>query len=236
MKKYILIPMALLFALNMNAQKKKKGNDNDFETKMIEHYSKFYKTMMENRDFVSAIQGLNHLIILEPQNTVRKDTLGLLYYTVENAPLAIKTLENSQSELGLRTKALAYRKINDVKNTISSYEELLKKYYNVNDAYELAQIQYGVQNFGDAKLTINEGLQRATTEKVKIIIAKNSYIETKIQAAFLNMLGLIEYNNNVANTDIAVAIFDKALEIDPEFVLALENKKGILAKKEGKKE
>lgn len=230
MKRIILALILGLVVSTTYAQKRKKGNQEDFKTEMISHYKVFYKKMIENKDYQSAIQGLNHLIILEPKNIARKDTLGLLYYTVENPLLAINTLKDSESELGLRTKALAYKKIKNVKQAIENYEELLEKFYNVKDAYELAQLQYGVQNFGDAKVTINKALSAAQDEKVQIIVARNSYIETPIKAAFLNILGLIEYNNNVANTDKAVQVFDQALAVDPEFILALENKKGILEK------
>ncbi len=45
------------------------------------------------------------------------------------------------------------------------------------------------------------------------------------------VLGLIEYSMDKSNADKAIAIFDEALKIDPNFVLAAENKKGLLAKK-----
>ena len=231
MKRIILALILSLVISATYAQKRKKGNQPDFKSEMISHYKTFYKEMIKNKDYLSAIQGLNHLIILEPQNVARKDTLGLLYYTVDNPSLAINVLKDSETELGLRTKALAYKKVKDLKQAIDSYEQLLEKFYNVKDAYELAQLQYGVQNFGNAKLTINKALAEAKDEKVQIIVARNSYIETPIKAAFLNILGLIEYNNNVANTDKAVKIFDQALAVDPEFILALENKKGILEKR-----
>ena len=68
---------------------------------------------------------------------------------------------------------------------------------------------------------------------MKIFVKGASYLETPIKAAFLNILGLIEYSMDKANVDKAIAIFDEALKIDPEFVLALENKKGLLAQKNG---
>ncbi|NQY07243.1 MAG: hypothetical protein HRT68_13895 [Flavobacteriaceae bacterium] len=234
MKRFTLfLFLSLVTLTNVQAQKKKKTGEQNFKTEMVKHYTKFYKEMIQKRDLTSAIIGLNHLLVLEPENTARKDTLGLLYYTVDNPPLAIATLANSESELGLRTKALAFKKVNNIKESINNYEVLLKKYYSVMDAYELAQLQYSVQNFGDTKITINQALKVAKDEKVQIIVAKNSYIETPITAAFLNILGLMEYNNNVANADNAIAILDQALQIDPEFVLAIENKKAILAKKNG---
>lgn len=214
-----------------HAQKKKKHTGSDFKTEMVQHYTKFYKQMIKNQDFVSAIVGLNHLVILKPENSALRDTLGLLYYTKDRPNLAIKTIGSSNSKLALKTKALAYKKLENFKETINNYEALLKDHYDVLDAYELAQLQYGMQNFGDAKSTINKALNAAKDEKVKIIVANNSYIETKVTAAFLNILGLIEYNNNVANIDKATAIFDQAIAIDPEFILAVENKKSLLTKK-----
>ena len=108
--KKILLTALLCFALtSIYAQKRKKGSTSNFKTELIAHYKEYYKGMLKNKDYLSAIQGLNHLIILEPENTARKDTLGLLYFTVDNPALALNALQDSESEIGLRTKALSFK-------------------------------------------------------------------------------------------------------------------------------
>lgn len=229
MKKIIICLFALIAFTNSQAQKNKKGANT--ETALTNHYQKYYKMMLNNNDLDGAISGLSHLIVLAPTEA-KKDTLAFLYLQANKPMQALKVVGESSSELALKTKAISFKNINNPKKAIENYEALIQINNSVLDAYELAQLQFSIQRFGEAKATINYGLQNSKDEKVRIFVKGNNYIETPIKAAFLNVLGLIEYNLDKGNTDKVIAIFDEALKLDPEFILAIENKKGVLAQKE----
>lgn len=228
----LLVTICALVVSTSFAQKNKKGNAGDAIKK---HYESYYKQMKAYGDLDGAISGLSHLMVIAPTEA-RKDTLAYLYLQANKALQAVKVVGESKSDLALRTKALAFKNLNSPKQAIENYEALITKNKSVLDAYELAQLQFGIQRYGEAKATINFGLQNAKDEKVKIFVKGASYLETPIKAAFLNILGLIEYSMDKANVQKAIAIFDEALKIDPQFVLALENKKGLLAQKNGTQE
>lgn len=232
MKKITLCFIAIITITTIQAQKNRKGATT--ETVLKNHYQKYYKMMLEYNDLNGAIEGLSHLVALEPTEA-KKDTLAFMYLQANKPAQAIKVVGNSTSDLALKTKAVGFKNLNNPKKAIENYEALIQKNNNVLDAYELAQLQFSIQRFGEAKATINYGLQNSKDEKVRIFLKGNNYIETPIKAAYLNILGLIEFNLDREHTDKAVAIFDEALKIDPEFVLALENKKEILAKNEATK-
>jgi len=223
--KIILLTTCLFSITILTAQRRKKGND--FNKQMTTHYQKYYQLMLENSDVDGAIESLNHLLILNPSQG-KKDTLSALYLQNKQPFLAIKTLGDSNSVLALRTKANAFKNLKNLKKAIEAYEELIKKTKQVMDVYELAQLQFQLQRFAEAKQSVNLGLKLAKNEKVKIFIKAKSYIETPIKAALLNILGLIAYNLDKNDTTKAIQYLDEALKIDPEFVLALENKKAIL--------
>lgn len=231
MKKITLCLIALVAITTTQAQKNKKKNN--IEVALTKHYQAYYKMMLENNDLDGAIEGLSHLIVLAPSES-KKDTLAYMYLQASKPMQAIKVIGNSTSDLALKTKAIGFKNLNNPKKAIENYEALIQKNKSVLDAYELAQLQFSIQRLGEAKATINFGLQNSKEEKVRIFVKGNSYLETPIKAAFLNILGLIEYNLDKSNIDKAIAIFDEALKIDPQFVLALENKKGLLTQKEGK--
>ena len=79
---------------------------------------------------------------------------------------AIKVVGNSTSDLALKTKAIGFKNLNNPKKAIENYEALIQKNNSVLDAYELAQLQFSIQRFGEAKATINYGLQNSKDEKV----------------------------------------------------------------------
>jgi len=224
----LLVTICALTITTSFAQKNKKGANSQNAIK--KHYEAYYQQMKKFGDIDGAIEGLSHLVVMEPTEA-KKDTLAYLYLQANKPLQAVNVVGESKSDLALRTKALAFKALNNPKQAIENYEALLTKSKGVLDAYELAQLQYGIQRLGEARATINFGLQNAKDEKVRIFVKGNSYLETTVKAAFLNMLGLIEYNSDKANIDRAIAIFDEALKIDPQFVLAAENKKSLLAQK-----
>ncbi len=225
----ISLLLITIFSLTLvNAQRKKKAGT--FKKEMTAHYQQYYQLMLENNDVNGAIESLNHLIILQPSKG-KKDTLGALYLQKKLPFLALKTVGESNTILAFRTKANAFKMLKNIKKAIEMYEKIVEQTKSVTDVYELAQLQFGLQRFAEAKESVEYGIQKAKDEKVRIFVKENNYLETSIKAALFNILGLIEYNLNKNDTQKAIAYFDEALKIDPNFILATENKKAILAKK-----
>ena len=122
--------------------------------------------------------------------------------------LAIKTAGNSKTALALRAKASAFKSLKNLKKAIENYELLIAQTKSVLDVYELAQLQFGMQRFAEAKESVNFGIKNAKNETVRIFIKAENYIETPITAALYNILGLIEYNLNKNNIKKAISYFD----------------------------
>ncbi len=218
--------LVFVFAIQINAQ------DNDA---LLKHYEAFYKQMQKQGDVQGVINALTHLNVLTP-NQGRLDTLAVLYMNNNKHIQALNTigieLNATDSDMAVEVKALSLQVLNKPQRAIEQFEELFKRRPSAMIAYELADLKAQLNDDLGATLHITYGIANSKAEVMRTFYETQTPYQVPIKAAFLYLKGIIKFKeNNELNIDAAVAIFDEALQVAPDFNLAQISKDALLARK-----
>ena len=225
MKKLIGI-IVFVFTFRINAQDNKV---------LIKHYKAYYKQMQNQGDVQGVINALTHLNVLSP-NKGRLDTLAVLYMKNNKHIQALNTigieLNATDSDMAVEVKAISLQVLNQPKRAIEQFEELFKRNPIAMIAYELADLKAQLNDDLGATLHITYGIANSKAEVMRTFYESQTPYQVPIKAAFLYLKGIIKFKeNNELNIDAAVAIFDEALQVAPNFNLAQISKNALLARK-----
>lgn len=225
MKKLIGL-LVFILAFQINAQ------DN---TALLKHYKAYYKQMQTQGDVRGVINALTHLNVLSPSKA-RLDTLAVLYMNDGKHMQALNTIgverNEDDSDMAVEVKAVSLQTLNQPKLAVEQFAELFKRKPNVLIAYELADLKIQLDDLIGASVNITFGIANAKDDIKRAFYDQQTPYEVPVKAGFIYLKGLIKYKeNNELNIDAAIAFFDEALQIAPNFNLAKIGKNVLLAKK-----
>lgn len=231
--KHTVLAIFLLFSGFAIAQKNTKPAPT---TKTTDTYKKAYYAALSNGDAQAAINCLYLIIAEEGDRSPYKDSLALMYFDMASyiqcervASELVKTyadsIDNGKHLSMLEILALSQASLGKVKEAIESFEKLLSKTNEMYHAYRLSELQYTYKRIGEAVQTAlrAENLPNNMKAPVRIEVEPNKVQMVKLEAAVQNLKGFIllqEYPDRKAE---AIAAFNKALELQPDFVLAKNN-------------
>ena len=202
---------------------------------LLDHYEKYYEQMKSQGDVQGVINGLTHLNILQP-NEARKDTLALFYMNDGRFVQALNTIgiesNESDSEIAIQVKATSLDNVGYYKEALVHYEKLFKIRPNPNTAYSLAELKIGLDDLMGATKNITFGIANSNNDVMRTYYETQGQYQVPMKAAFLYLKGLVKFKENKEeNIDAAIAIMDQALEIAPNFNLAILSKDALNAQK-----
>jgi tetratricopeptide (TPR) repeat protein len=247
--RFILILSILAFAANVFGQKDKKAMPTNPSTPTppvatkgnpaAEMEKSIYKRALRYGDAAQAKDALYHLIEIDSAGANYKDSLLALYFGAQSyvsatllgreilvgSPKDSRTLgvvAASEQSLGLFTEALDH------------YKTLYSIAKDPNDLYQMATIEYRLERLGECKQHLLEVIQNPNSEKGEVYLAYNEKEgqNVPIRAAAYNILGFIERKDRPED---AKKLFEKALELEPKFLLAKNNLEQMDKKPEEKK-
>lgn len=202
---------------------------------LLEHYEEYYKQMKLQGDVQGVVNALTHLNILDPSQA-RRDTLAVLYMNNSKHIQALNTIgidkDPNDSDMAVEVKAVCLQALNQPERAIEHFEELFRRSPNILIAYELADLKTQIDDLAGANLHITYGIANSKEEVMRTYYETQTPYQVPIKAAFTFMKGLVKYKENPkTNIDAAMAIFDEALVIAPEFNLAKISKDALIAQK-----
>lgn len=224
--KTITIAFLMLFSVSMFGQT---------NTELKKHYEAYYKQMKKQGDVQGIINAMTHLEVLEP-SVARRDTLAYIYLSERQYMQALNTIgvekSDTDSDINVEVKALALKNLNQPKMALEHFEVLFSRDPNVYLAYEMADMKIQINDLVGAKLNIDYGLANVTDDMKRAYYERQQPYETSMKAALLYLKGLLKFNENQqANTDAALQLFNDALAIDPNFNMAKISREALEAQK-----
>lgn len=228
----LLIAFVLAFSVG-HAQKKNKGSatpapkDPDAKEALIEMYKDILNQSLSFNDLSVATDATYALMALQPEDSMRIDTLAAIYFQrgaypqtimvgtqiLESRPGDVKVMEMmaiSKAQLGASLEALA------------DYE---KVYAQTNDAYhlyEIASLQYTVRRYGECEMSVKKLLEDPGIKGKEVTLTfKQGQQKVPLNAAIQNLWGVLDLDQG--KQDSAKQHFMQAVQLFPDFYLAKAN-------------
>jgi predicted Zn-dependent protease len=222
MKQLIAFFIAVLMFSNLYAQPKLTNIDLAVVNQNI------YRNALKYQDFSSATYALQTLVALYPNDVSYKDTLAQVYFTagqpLQSVLCAKEVLQIQPKNTGmLYILASTYQTAGNAKEAIDNYEKLYTLKKEVNYLYQIAVLQYQLKRVGECETNLEAILKNTESEKNKINIVSPDGVpqEVSIKAAALNVKGFIL--KDAGKITEAKDLFEKALALEPNFLLAKGN-------------
>jgi len=224
MKKILFIVLACL-SLSAQAQT---------EDPLQNHYEAYYKQMRSQGDVRGVINALTHLYILQP-SVERRDTLAYVYSNNNQHMQALNTvgieLNPDDSDLALQVKAISLKSLNQPRRALEQFKLMYDRAPNPYIAYEIADLKIQIGDSPGALSDIEYGIANSKEDMKYAFYERQQPYEVPLKAAFIHLKGLAQYNIDKTNIDQAIASFDEALKMAPNFNLASLSKQALESRK-----
>lgn len=191
-----------------------------------------YQAAMRYNDFAVARMKLFELMERNPTNTRYPELLATLYFDAGQftsaAVSAIDLLEqNDKSVTGLEIAAYSLEQLGAMDRALPNFERHYLLTGNLFSLYKTAYMQYSLDKPEEALNSVNMLIKnnKASTEKVGFPTADNDTQEVALKAAGLNLKAMVYLA--LQNKEEALEAINQALEVQPDFELALETKAEI---------
>ena len=223
MKKTILFSIGILVMLTACTEVSQKV-DVSVSDKNI------YNRALRFGDATTAVNSLYRLIESDEANSTYLDSLALIYFQVGMFPQSELVCEeiiakDAGKDGILEMLAVSQTAQGKILPAIESYEKLVPVSKNVFHTYKLAELQYRIKRLAEAYANVQAAEQLPSNEqdKINFTIDQNQVQSVGLRAAIYNLKGVIEQALITDNPDAAIASFEKALELEPEFIVAKNN-------------
>ena len=232
--KLAFLSLLVLTSLAAIAQKNPKGNPaapaqpKTDTSAIIAHYERMYAAALDFNDLQTATVAMYQILAYRPSDAGIKDTLARLYFTRGmslQALLAGEEVLESQADNQaiLEVVAVCQDNLGLAKEALETYEKLFALTKSHYHQYQVASLQYRLKRLGECQANLMALAQANGLEEQKITMnygqAGSQHVNLK--AAVINMLGVLELD--MGKTDTAKQLFEQAIKLDPEFLLALSN-------------
>ena len=196
---------------------------------LTEHFYKKYITAFQWSDYEVAKDALYDLIIENPANNSLIFSLAFYYYENEKFASAVLVSQqllarNPKNIPALEISAVGYEVMGVPDRSLQNYESLYLLTNNVNTLYKMSFLQYDLKRFTECLATIDILLAKPELDALKVTFndVENKPKEYPMKVSVLNLKGLA-VQEQFGDKAAAKKLFEEALAIAPDFVMAKQN-------------
>jgi tetratricopeptide (TPR) repeat protein len=190
---------------------------------------KIFRAALKYNDGETAKNSLFSMMVMNPEMPSLKDSLAILYFNMnKNAECIFVCRDilasNPENDNILEIKAISEQNLGLYRDALADYEKIYGKTKNLSYMYEIATLQYQLKRYGECNATISALLSNPEAEKQTISISAGQQGQSQkvpMKAAGHNLRGVIAAE--LKEYSAAVANYQEALKIYPDFVLAKNN-------------
>ncbi|MEJ2584476.1 MAG: hypothetical protein P8Z38_05350 [Robiginitalea sp.] len=201
---------------------------------LLKHYEAYYNQMRSQGDVRGVINALTHLNVLQP-SMERRDTLAYVYSNNNQHMQALNTvgieLNPEDSDLALQVKAVSLKSLNQPRRALEQFKLMYDRAPNPYIAYEIADLKIQIGDSPGALSDIEYGIANSEDDMKYAFYERQQPYEVPLKAAFIHLKGLAQYNIDKNSIDQAIASFDEALKMAPNFNLASLSKQALESRK-----
>ena len=226
-----LVLILAVMSLSFNSELKAQNNDVK-NTQLYKLYQMKYVFGRKYNDGSVSKDALYSMIAMDPNDDSLK--MVLCYYYFEQNQYASSLFvsldlisRHPDNEDALKINAMSYENMGVRDKAIEVYESLFMKTNEVTVLYQAALLQFELERYNECKSSLDIVLKDPQSNALKLNFAKTEteQQEVSLSAAAYNMKGMLEKQQG--NKAEAKTLFEKAIEIEPEFVLAAQNLKDL---------
>jgi tetratricopeptide (TPR) repeat protein len=196
---------------------------------LTEHFYKKYVTALRWNDNEVAKDALYDLIMENPQNDSLIFNLAYYYYENQQYPSAVLVSQqllarNPKNTAALEISAIGYEYMGVPDRSLQNYESLYLLTNNISTLYKMAFLQYDLKRYAECLTSIDILLTNKDLETTKVVFndVENKQKEYPMKVAVINLKGLA-VQEHLGDKATAKKLYEEALAISPDFVLAKQN-------------
>ncbi len=189
-----------------------------------------FETASRFNDPVVARTALYNMMAMNPSNNDLLDSLAVFYFEYgqyASAAIAAKEAQkrNPENILAYEIAAISFESLKIKDRALTEYESLFLKNNNTFTLYKIAFLQYDLERYNESNTSADILLRRKEAAEQTIAFQRSdeSQQEIPLTAALYNLKGIIAVQQS--KPDEAKEMFNKALEVAPDFELAQTNLK-----------
>ncbi|MFT6865601.1 MAG: tetratricopeptide (TPR) repeat protein [Cyclobacteriaceae bacterium] len=233
MMKYLFLLIAGLVMFGAQAQNDQQQRDSiPFE---FSRQAFIYEMAKNFNDPVIARMAIFNLISFNPGNTALLDTLAVLYLDNNQPVSAALTAQESatidpKDLFAVELAAISFERIGATAKAIEFYERLYTSNFDINVVYKMGFLQMQVKRFIEASTNADIIIEDPKSEKLKLMFQKSETENQEIllKACGYRLKGMIEEDQG--NTSLAKEYYQKALDMEPDFVIMKEQLEALNTK------
>jgi tetratricopeptide (TPR) repeat protein len=195
---------------------------------MTQHFARKYATALQWNDHEVAKDALYDLIIENPGNDSLIFDLAVYYYQNQKSASAVLVsnellTRNPKNTGALEISAAGYEALGVPDKALQNYETLYLQTDNVGTLYKMAFLQYRTKRYKESATSADILLAKKEVETMKATYSDPNGKEKEypIKVAIVTLKGMLALDQG--DKLGAKKLFEQALTIAPDFVLAKES-------------